>query len=62
MRCKICNHGIHTYSEVCQHCGSLSQSPVQLLKESVNNHLVNILLGSFGIIIIGIILFGATFD
>ena len=62
MRCKICNGGIHTYSEVCQNCGSLSQSPVQNIKETVHNQMVNILLGSFGVIIIGIILFGATFD
>ena len=62
MRCEICKGSKHTHSEVCQNCGSLSQSPVQAIKDSVNNQIVNILLASFGMIIIGIIRLGATFD
>jgi len=61
MRCKICETGKPTHSGPCQSCGSLSRSPVQTMKNSINKQIVNILLGTFGIMIIGIILLGATF-
>lgn len=60
MRCEVCKGSSHQAKGICMHCGSLSQSPVQGLKESVHNHLINILLGSFGFIILGIILFSAA--
>ncbi|RKD24358.1 hypothetical protein BEP19_08160 [Ammoniphilus oxalaticus] len=61
MSCKICDTGKQTHSGVCQSCGSLSRSPVQMMKDTINTQIVNILLGSFGMMILAIILLGAAF-
>jgi predicted amidophosphoribosyltransferase len=59
MKCKVCKSTAISTTGICQNCGSLFNSPVQLVRDSVNNTLINVLLGSFGFVIIGIIIIGA---
>ncbi len=62
MQCKVCKTPTASSTGVCNECGSFSHSPVQSYKDTVNSSLVNILLGSFGILILGIILLSVAIE